>query len=452
MKLTRRNFIKSSGCATAATAINQSLVPRASADQGSYKALVCVFLYGGNDAYNMFVPYPYDSQSGGTGSYTEAYHQYKKIRPQLGLNPGDILDTGLNCDNSVRIGVNSSMQKLNPLFQDGRAVPIINSGTLIKPTVRSDIGTPGAELPDFLMAHNLQQDMWKSGNAELDNLHGWGGRLLQAMGIQSNDVMPLFTLDGNSKWLRHPKRSQVGLKANGLDKYYYPNSTVTGGIDGVYKWHAVQDYDNVYQKQYAELMLDAYDEHSILYSALNTHQKSLDYGDDDLSKQLQVAGQLIRARQDLGHQRQLILVGMGGFDTHQNQSSQHNTLLSQVADALTSFQQELEEQGLSDQVTTFTMSDFGRRIPANGTGTDHGWGGHQIIMGGAVKGGRAYGSWPDLRSGSESDYGNGRMIPGISSDQVNATLAHWYGLPEQQLPELFSTLKNFPGQETLNFL
>ncbi|MET4696779.1 DUF1501 domain-containing protein [Endozoicomonas lisbonensis] len=452
MKLTRRDFIKNTALATAATATATTLVPVVHGATQDYKALVCVFLFGGNDAYNMLVPYPYHSVGDSASGQTTAYQQYRSVRPTIGLAADRILDTGMFTDNGVRIGIHDAMSSLQPLFRGGRAAAIINSGTLVKPTRRSDLGTASERLPKFLMAHNMQQAMWESGSLELEVLQGWGGRLLQMTGIGTGKVAPLYCLSGERKWLRHTNLNQIGLGTSGLSPYYFPNYGILGGIDGVYKWHGAQAYNNIYQDHFSQLMLDVYDDHSILNTALKNHPKAGGYSSGSLSGQLQVAGQLIRAQAELGQQRQVILVGLGGFDTHQDQQNLHPGLLRQVAEAMGAFNAELEANGLENSVTTFTMSDFGRRLPANNTGTDHGWGGHQIIMGGAVNGARAYGNWPDLSLNSEDDYGNGRMIPGIASDQVNATLAKWFGATDSQLSGLFESLKNFPGQETLDFI
>ena len=452
MKLTRRDFIKNTALAAAATATATTLTPIVHASTHGYKALVCVFLFGGNDAYNMLVPYPYLSTGDSTSGQTAAYQQYRSVRPDIGLTPDHILDTGMFTDNGVRIGIHDAMSSLQPLFQGGQAAAIINSGTLVKPTRRSDLGTASERLPKFLMAHNMQQAMWESGSLELEVHQGWGGRLLKMTSIGSGKVAPLYCLFGEQKWLRHADLNQIGLSASGLSPYHFPNYGILGGIDGVYKWHGVQAYNNIYQDHFSRLMLNVYDDHSILDKALKNHPKAAGYSSDSLSAQLQVAGQLIRAQAELGQQRQVILVGLGGFDTHQNQQNLHPGLLKQVAEAMSAFNAELQAYGLENNVTTFTMSDFGRRLPANNTGTDHGWGGHQIVMGGAVNGARAYGKWPDLSLNSEDDYGNGRMIPGIASDQVNATLAKWFGATDSQLTELFESLKNFPGEETISFI
>ncbi len=439
MKLTRRSFLKKSaviGSTTAFSTLPMSVSAAQKAD--GHKALVFVFLYGGNDAYNMLIPLS-----------DPAYADYISARPKLGLKQEEILRTGLMTDNGVEIGIHNAMSSLLPLFESGQASAIINSGQLIEPTTRSGIETGSVMLPDFLMAHNLQQDMWQSGTENLENPLGWAGRMMDILTNPGN-ISPLFSIGRNAKLLRSASGNQTNINSRGIGKYDGWHDQTR--LDGYFRNMKDQQSRNIYVRNYAKRMSDSALENDSLKSILDSHPGTGDYPNTPLAEQLKMVSRLIQAHSSLEQSRQVFFVSIGGFDTHKDQKAPHHNLLSQVSDALATFNNDLRLHALDQQVTSVTMSDFGRRLPANESGTDHGWGGHQLITGGAVQAGKACGNWPELTPNSENDYSNGRIIPGIAADQVNASLCRWFGLNLGQTLELFPNLSNFesPFVEILN--
>ncbi|PSU49093.1 hypothetical protein C9J12_08835 [Photobacterium frigidiphilum] len=433
MKLSRRHFLKGSAALSATTAAATLPSITSAADMitnpSDHKALVCVFLFGGNDAYNMVVPVT-DS----------AYTNYLAARPDLGLKLDEINTTGLLTDNDIEVGLHHAMSSLLPLFQNGQATALVNTGQLIQPTTRSLIDQHIVELPEFLMAHNMQQEMWQSGAKNLANPLGWAGRMMDMLG-SSGDISPLISIGSDKKLLRSKNANQTIISSAGVGTYNGMNTDVR--IDGYFNHFTQRDYSNLYTRNYSDRMEKSIAENEALKVILDKHPANAEYPEGGLASQLKMVGRLIKARGDLTHQRQVFFVGMGGFDTHKDQKVPHHNLLAQLSDSLAAFNTDMENEGLADQVTCVTMSDFGRRVQANASGTDHGWAGHQIVTGGAISGGKAYGQWPDLTLNSENDYNKGRIIPGIAADQVNASLCKWFGLNDTQILELFPNLVHF---------
>ncbi|MGF1683744.1 DUF1501 domain-containing protein [Photobacterium minamisatsumaniensis] len=436
MKMSRRHFLKSSTALGALSAVpGLSLSKQAVAGDDGFKALVCIFLFGGNDAYNMVVPVDADP-----------HEVYRKARPSLALDRNDLVNIDIKSeagDNSsaVSLGLHPAMANLKDMFEDGNATVIVNSGQLVGPIIDQVNPHP---VPDFLMAHNLQQTMWQSGALNMDDKLGWAGRMVESV-YMSNDLSPMMSLNGEQKWLRNDVYEQMVMTGGGAGKY--------NGLDQderrlAMEYHFDRQFNNLFKDNYADVMSSRYYQNERLADLLG--EEDDDTVRSSLSEQLHTTAKLIEKHAEMGHHRQVYFVGLGGFDTHHNQKNAHHALLEQLADAMADFYQELKDINMLNNVTTFTMSDFGRRLMANDTGTDHGWAGHQLVMGGAVNGGKAYGEWPDLTPGSKFDYNNGRLIPGIAADQVNATLAKWFD-DYLDVEKLFPSLEPFP-QKTIPFL
>ncbi|MGF1683746.1 DUF1501 domain-containing protein [Photobacterium minamisatsumaniensis] len=429
MKITRRNFLKSTA-ALSATSVAPALTGLSSAHaaEGDYKALVCIFLFGGNDAYNMVIP-----------DDATAYGDYLAARPGLAIDSDSIVPLGIESDNGIALGLHPAMESLQTIFtQDKAATVIVNSGQLVEPIIGRSAQNP--KVPDFLMAHNLQQTMWQSGAEEMDDKFGWAGRMVKDMHL-SGQLSPLMSLNGEQKWLRSTNLEQLVLTSDGAGSYSGLNQAERVGA---MSRHFEEKFANLYADNYSLTMANRYHENDSLEEALANIGDLNGFPETSLGKMLHTTAKLIKARdsETMKHGRQVFFLGLGGFDTHKDQADKHAALLGEVSDAIAAFYTEMKAQDLSENVTTFTMSDFGRRVMANDSGTDHGWAGHQLIVGGAVNGGRAYGNWPDLKPGSEYDYNNGRLIPEIAADQVNATLASWFGY-DGSLTGLFESLEKF---------
>lgn len=436
MKLSRRHFLKTSAVVSATTLSTSTFAsaltsPNAArSSENANKALVCVFLFGGNDAYNMIVPTP----------GCDAYQDYKAARPKMGLPETQLSPLNLTTTNGVPLSINNNMSSLLPLFEAGNATAIINSGQLIQPTTRDDISNDQVKLPQFLMAHNQQQDLWQLGTENLGNAYGWAGRMMDMLGA-TGSLSPLISISQGQKLLRNKKAQQTVVNGKGAGKYSAWNDEER--LDGYFAHFTQRQYSNIYMRNYASAMSRNLSENEAIKTILAKHPSHDTYPALDLAEQLNMVSRLIKARDDMHQQRQVFFVGLEGFDTHKDQQNIHPQLLKQVSDALSAFNADMVDSGLNDQVTCVTMSDFGRRLQANASGTDHGWAGHQIITGGAVHGNEIYGEWPQLTVNSQHNYNNGRIIPTIAADQVNASLCRWLGLPAAQILSIFPNLTNF---------
>ena len=436
MKLSRRHFLKTTAVVSATTlstsALASSIIPtnNSQSSENANKALVCVFLLGGNDAYNMIVPTP----------GCAAYQDYQAARPKMKLNKDQLSDLNLTTTNGIPLSINNNMTSLLPLFASGNAAAIINSGQLVEPTTRDEISNYQVKLPQFLMAHNQQQDLWQLGTENLGDAYGWAGKMMDMLGA-TGSLSPLISVNQGQKLLRNKKSQQTVINGKGAGTYSGWNEEER--LDGYFSHFTQRQYDNIYMRNYASAMSRNVSENEAIKTILSKHPNSETYPESDLAQQLSMVSRLIKARDDMHQQQQVFFVGLNGFDTHQFQNRDHPKLLKQVSDALSAFNTDMVDSGLNDQVTCVTMSDFGRRLQANASGTDHGWAGHQIVTGGAVRGKAVYGEWPQLTADSQHNYNNGRIIPTIAADQVNASLCRWLGLSEPQILSIFPNLANF---------
>ncbi|MBY6187735.1 DUF1501 domain-containing protein [Marinobacter hydrocarbonoclasticus] len=403
---------------------------------GDYKALVGVFLLGGNDAFNTVIP------MGDMG-----FSEYQSIRSDMALERASLLTPGLTDQWGSPLGLHPRMQEISNLFSSGDAAVMVNSGTLMAPATKAQVSGRTVPLPEHLFSHNSQQDAVEAGTALTREQTGWGGRMMAMLGAGEGPLSPLYSTAGNRKWLRS------SLGSNRLEAGSIPQLEALQSDERLqgYRDLVNQDDPSPFARELRSVMARALDNSTMLSDVLLNYPAQGAYpGGNNLAKQLKTVESLIQASAELGQGRQVFLVAMGGFDTHANLLSSHDRLMGQFSQAIGAFHDGLRTLGLSDQVTTFTMSDFGRRLTSNGSGTDHGWGGHQFVFGGAVKGGR-YGIWPSLAPDSDDHYSLGRVIPTTAVDQVSATLCRWMGVGNSELYELFPNLSAFDAP-TLDFM
>ncbi len=412
-------------------------------DSDDYKSLVCVFLYGGNDSFNMIVP-----------NTTGAHQQYSSIRQALAIPKSQLI----SLDN-LDYGMHPSCGELAALFNSGKLAVLANSGNLAAPTTRHQIQNQTALLPPELFSHNDQQEYAQTGMppATGTSNSGWGGRmadLLQDANAGAN-LPPSFTLNGNNLWqpgaITNPLSVSPWGEVPGF-KYFENDSWPVWEPSRTAAWEAIQNQaqTHILLQQIATDTLRTRDLLAELSSALagapiiNTAFNSQSY----LAQQLKTVAQLISVRQQLGLKRQIFFVAAGGFDTHSAQNDSQPTLLGGLSNALNSFYQATVELGISQSVTTFTNSEFGRTLTSNGDGTDHAWGAHQMVIGGSVAGGKTFGTFPDLTlDGPDDMYDDGRIIPTTSTDQYAATLGKWMGLGESDLLDVLPNLHRFSNQD-----
>ncbi|MCE0555561.1 DUF1501 domain-containing protein [Motilimonas sp. E26] len=402
-----------------------------------YKALVCVFLLGGNDSMNMLLPMSGEEKA----NYLASRQQLAIVDP-ISLSPVSALpDTGLN----------PALAPLHELFNAGDLAFVGGVGTLSAPTTLDDYINKRSHIPSHLFSHNDQQARWMHGKEKQSINTGWGARMLELLEDQPHFASNI-SLAGTNPWQIGSKTSAFAMSRTGQANISAFSGTNT---------RAVQLEQSVMrqlagsQKRMAKVYGDGLTQGIANSQAMNASLENVaplpDFGSGRLSQQLQTVARVIASQSQQGAGRQIFYVTMGGFDTHDEQVTKHPELLAELATSFSELNKAMVSLGVSDQVTSFTMSDFGRTLSSNGDGTDHGWAGNQIVMGGAVKGRDIYGALLPQRLGSEFDVKGGRLIPQVSTDQYSATLAKWFGLSGSELNELFPSLSRF-DQQTLNFM
>lgn len=424
----------------------------ASSDYSSlndYKALVCVFLYGGSDSFSMFVP-----------TDDDGYSQYAASRGNLAVPKESLLTDSRN----TGIGFHPLLSDLHGLYNKTSAdagaklALFSNVGNLISPITRSQFQAGGNIVPNDLFAHNHQQEQWLKGVSSSPAAvvgTGWGGRMADLLQHANNSagLPPSFSVAGSNYWLPGRQVQPISLSPSyGLTPLQYLDG-VAGSSNSVARGNTLDamldmSTDHPLKRQAAASFSRAKAGSAQLKATLQANRDfSTDYdGNSKLAKQLRMVARLIAGNQQMGMKRQIFFVGAGGWDTHDAQTPRLNGLLTDLNRSLSDFQNTLSEINMSDAVTTFTASDFGRTLTTNGDGSDHGWGGHYMVMGGAVNGGQMMGQRPNLSVGSEDDTGDkGRIIPSMSINQYGALMARWMGVSDSDLNGVFPDLANFGG-------
>ncbi len=424
---------------------------------GPYKALVCLFMAGGNDSHNWLVPTD-------SGSYSD----YLAARRELAWPAGKLLRLSNNTQGSGRsFGMPEELQPLQALYEAGRCAVVANVGTLERPTTKAEF-LAGNNLPSKLFSHNDQQSTWQSLSPE-GARSGWGGRMGDLlMSANQNPVFTAVSAAGNAVFLSGSAVTQYQVGAGGpvgvaaLDKpWLHGSNTAAAAL----RRAVVAPGNNDFQAEYSRVMQRSLDTSSRLQAALASTPvlalpsvpialpgaASLALDRDNLARQLRVVAQMVAAAPRLGMRRQVFMVNIGGFDSHVNQMRDQPLLMARVAHAVNWFFSALDGQGLGSNVTLFTASDFGRTLNSNGQGSDHGWGSHHFVLGGAVKGRQIYGKFPSLALGGADDVGSGRLLPSTSVQQYAATLGRWMGLSNTELATVLPGLGNF-SSSNLGFL
>ena len=426
-----------------------------------YRSMVCVFLAGGADSFNMFVPV--DSR----------YSDYRQSRQDLAISEADLL--GVASSTQGEFGFHRLVDGLHSQFDRGRLAVISNVGPLRKPTSQEDYRTQ-REIPESLFAHDAQQRLWQTAAIRVSGADsdGWGGSLSAALASCNAGAVidGSFSMAGSNRYQNAPDARYVRLNPNvNIERLYgYDASvatwipetsrTATSSMLRQLSTSGVQTSNPTMLKAASASLAGADRATVALGDALSTFtQDNWDPGaQNKLEKQLHLVARLIQAREILGQRRQMFFVNMGGWDTHSNQNERLPLLLGELNSALVNFQNAIDEMDMAESVTSFTASDFGRTLTSNGNGTDHGWGGHGFVLGGAVNGGQVVGNIPGYASvDNPDDAGDadgqfaGRLIPTLSVNQYGATLSRWMGANDSEIDRIFPDLANFATRD-LGFL
>ena len=454
-RINRREFLKRSASAAAAgsafahvpgMAWSQSM--GTSAPFPDYKALVCVFMFGGNDSYNMVVP-----------RSNAEYAVYANSRQNMAVAQQDLLPINPLTSDGVDYGLHPSMGGVQTLFEQNRAAFINNVGPLVEPTTKNDFFSQSVLLPPQLFSHNDQQDQWHSLKGIATSNTGWAGRVadLIRMNVANQQLATNVSLFGSSLFQSADETIAYVMGNNG--PVPFTGFTNSGDpADLFYQQRLAFErvlaaqHDTVYERAFAEIQQRAVDTVDLVSDALaQAPVLNTAFPQSQLGNQLRTVAEMIAVRDVLQMERQVFFVATGGFDSHDDQIQNQPGLLGGISDSIKAFYDATVELGVADSVTTFTQSDFGRTLTSNGDGTDHAWGGVQLVAGGAVLGRMLYGSYPLLEIGGDDDVGGGRMIPTTSADQYAATIARWFGIADADLDLVAPNLANFPARD-LGFL
>ena len=450
--LSRRSFITAAAGAGAlfdlqklTAAAGDSLIGSAYAQAADdYRCLVCIFMYGGNDANNMIVPVD-----------AAGYASYAARRGPLQLPQASLLPIPINNTGGAPYAIHPAMTGIQKLFQAGKAAAVVNVGPLALPTTRAQFLDRSVQLPPNLFSHSDQQAQWQSSISDGGATRtGWGGRIGDLMqSVNSNRGATCISLAGNNLWENGTALTSYKVSPSGKFGFDFyksgsssdPMSISVGEILSAQRTH-------LFDKEWISVIERSLENQRVMAGAISSQQFA-NFPNSSIGTQLKMAARLIASRNSLGVKRQTIFCSIGGFDTHgDDQIQRQQQLFGEISAAVSAFYEATATLGVAEKVTTFTASDFGRTLASNSKGSDHGWGSHHFVVGGAVKGSAMYGQFPNLSVGGPNDSGNnGIWVPTTSVDQYAASMARWFGLAPTEIATVFPSLAKF-GTPDLGFL
>jgi uncharacterized protein (DUF1501 family) len=400
-----------------------------------YKALVCIFLFGGNDANNTLVP-----------TDTVGYNNYATLRGPLALPQSQLIQLA----SLPHYGLHGSLPEIAQLVDSGAAALVANVGTLVAPTTRANV-TSQLNLPSNLFSHSDQQLQWQNAAQSSVTPTGWAGRMSDLLGSSFNPSasIPMITsVAGDTLFCDGQSTTPLAVSPGNVSGVSCGEGTAECGV----RQAMAQSFLSFASGLNLVQADNAISQNAARYASVLTQAVSsiaplatIFPANNPFATQLKQIAQLMQVRNSFGVNRQIFFAGVGNFDTHADQSAQQSLLLGQVSSAMSAFYQATQELGIANEVTAFTMSDFSRTFqPNSNNGSDHGWGSHHIVLGGAVRGAKLYGTYPTLALGGPDDFDvNGRWIPSTGTVQYAATLASWFGVSAAQLNTIFPSLGAF---------
>jgi len=449
--MTRRGFLAHScslgiASATMTSTLLQLGLSRTAAAQSApgYRALVCILLAGGNDSYNMLVPADNDQ-----------FGEYQSIRADLALEQNSLLVLPGTTANGRSYGLHPGMSELHSLFASGDAAMIANVGTLLEAFDAQAVQNGTAKLPLGLFSHADQINQWQTAVPDGRIAQGWGGRIADLMQDVNvlNGVSMNISLSGSNVFQSGNQVGEYSIDATG-DGAPGLNAYDDGTDFGALKKRMVDDLlavqqQHILRREYSRRLRGAIDAQAVFVDALQTSPTlNTQFSSGYFSQSLRQIARVIGARDALGVTRQTFFVTVGGWDHHDDVLDNQANMLPAISAGLQEFRDALVELGVFDEVTTFTTSDFGRTLTSNGKGSDHGWGGHHVVMGGAVNGGTIYGDYPILSPSNPLDVGRGVYAPTTSVDEYFAELANWFGVPASELDQVLPNVRSFYSPES----
>ena len=445
--LNRRGFLGQANCALISalpimnTLLNLRLAGNAAAQgaPGDYKALVCLFLSGGNDSFNMLAP---------RGA---AYSEYAGIRQSIALPENQLLPINPLIDPGRPLGLHPALTGLQSLFESGKLAFVANVGTLVETVTKMQYNA-GQKLPLGLFSHSDQIEQWQTSIPDNRSGIGWGGRmadLLKSLNTEDRFSMNI-SLDGSNIWQAGNTIAEYAIRETGADSMTGYNSAYIAGQSLSQIRSAALDsqmaleYQNIFQKSFAKSKKDATAAYDAFTAATTvTLPASVTWPSTRLADQLKMVAKTIAGRGTLGHRRNTFFINYGGFDHHSGLLAGQAAMLPVVNDAVKAFYDTMVALGAENEVVLYSASDFGRTLTSNSQGSDHAWGGNQFVLGGQVKGKQIYGTYPDLYQDNILDVGRGRLIPTTSVDEFFAEMALWLGVAKTDLPLVLPNISRF---------
>ena len=453
----RRVFLKQASCAAIggttflSTLLNLRTIGASSIFNSSavscapYKAIVCLMFSGGNDSFNMLLP-----------TTTSEYNDYAATRGSLAIPSQDIIPINAGNTGSRTFGVHPNMPKVANLFDSGKLSFISNIGSLVAPITKSEFYNGTVATPLGLYSHADQIMHWQTGIPHKRVATGWAGKISDMLNScnSNTNISMCLSLSGSNVWQTGNQSTEFSISPyNGAASIHGDND------DWLVNSARKTALDNMLDHNYNDVFMDGYK------SVLNTGrvggeqlQTAIDaapvwneqFSNNYLSNSFKMVANTISGQNALGMDRQIFFIDYGGWDHHDELTNSQAFKLSEVDNALDEFNSAMEQLGLSDQVTVFGVSEFGRTLTSNGYGSDHGWGGNVFVMGGSVNGGNIYGDYPLLDLNGDLEIGGGVYIPTTAADEYFAELAMWFGVPNSELTTLFPNLGNFYSPGTGN--
>jgi len=441
--LNRRQILSgaaSIGGASILSGFAQAAIPgKAYRPREKYRALVCVLMAGGCDSFTLLMP-----------KFGAANTAYNTARSNLAIAADDMLEI-YDDRSSSRYGLHPSTAGIQQLFSERRLGFVANVGTLVEPVTKEAFESETVRLPQGLRSHADQIDQWQTSRPTNRSAKGWGGLALEEriynrerLNIPVNISLSgsnVFQFGNSTTEFAITNRGSSGLSSLDPDGAGY-NEIFRMATQNILS----RTGNDIFKEHYANTILEAHNTHLFFSNALeNSAPLQTEFPRNRFGRNMEMVAQIIAARVALETRQQIFFVNFGGWDDHDNLLSQQQTRLTVLSDTLLAFDRAMQETRISENVTTFTISDFGRTLTSNGNGSDHGWGGNMMIMGGDVNGGKIHGNYPDLTLGNPLDVGGGVFIPTTPTDAIYSQLGDWFGVPRQSKPELLPNLVNFPN-------
>jgi uncharacterized protein (DUF1501 family) len=455
-KLSRREFVKRASAlsfagAGAPFALNLATIGAAAAQTVSdYRAIVCLFFFGGNDHTNTIMPYD-----------PVEHAEYVNSRPTIAFARDALTATAtapVASQGGRPFAFHPALTSFKSLYDLGKLAVVANAGPLIVPTSKTQYQNRSVPLPPKLFSHNDQQSVWQANTPIGEGARlGWGGRMGDLLAAQNGQ--PTFTCisaSGNTVFLSGQEAIQYQVGSNGSTAFNALSGNLYGSATAgnAYRRVIMRTSPHLFENQLGQVVSRSISANAVLSSNLPpASQFTVPIpANNGLAGQLSVVARMIFARGGLTANRQVFFVSTGGFDNHDFLLNDHNLRMQTVNAAVDAFYQWLQQMQMENNVTLFTASDFGRTLTSNGDGSDHGWGAHHFVVGGAVQGGNIYGSFPQVTFNTAEDVGQGNLLPTTSVDQYAATLARWFGVADSRMPEVLPNIANFGASRYLGFL